>query len=48
MKCSAAERQMSPAAKVAPYFPVLTKLTQSPWFLNFRGLVKVFQSPFWH
>jgi hypothetical protein len=44
----AAGRQMSPAAKVASYFLVLTKLTQSPWFLNFRGMVKVFQPPFWH
>ena len=44
----AAGRQVSPAAKVAAYFPVLTKLTQSPWFLNFRGMVKVSQPPFSH
>jgi len=37
-----------PAAKATPYFLVLTKLTQSPWFVNFRGTVKVFQPPFLH
>jgi hypothetical protein len=41
----AAGCQMSPAATVALYFPVLTKLTQSPWFLNVRGMVKVAQEP---
>jgi hypothetical protein len=30
------------------YLPVLTKLTQSPWFLNFRGIVKTCQPPFLH
>ena len=30
------------------YFPVLTKLTQSPWFLNFSGMVKEFQPPCLH
>ena len=30
------------------YLPLLTKLTQSPWFLNFRGIVKTRQPPFLH
>src|SRR5438105_15363259 len=30
------------------YLPLLTKLTQSPWFLNFRGIVKPRQPPFLH
>ena len=37
-----------PAAMVDPYFPVLTKLTQSPWCLNFSGMVNSFQPPFLH
>src|SRR5579862_2231632 len=31
-----------------PYLPALTKLTQSPWFLNFSGMVKTFQPSFLH
>ena len=38
----------APPAIAARYFPVLTKLTQSPWFLNFRGIVKSFQPPRLH
>ena len=37
-----------PSREDRPYFPVLTKLTQSPWFWNFRGMVKVSHPPFLH
>jgi hypothetical protein len=34
--------------RTGAYLPVLTKLTQSPWFLNVRGTLKVCQPPFLH
>src|SRR5437016_111244 len=39
---------MSDPPRFARYLPVLTKLTQSPWFLNFLGIVKSLQPPFLH